>query len=401
MAIFKYKALTEEQKTISGLVDAPSEDIAIDTLKQKNLTIISLIQESAESGGGFSFVLDRIKPKDLVTFSRQLSVLISANVALVQALKILVDQTENVKFKMVLSEIADEIDEGSQFSAALIKRPDVFSNFFTNVVKSGETSGKLDEVLNYLADELEKDYDMQGKIKGAMIYPIFVFVLMGVIGGVMMIFVVPKLTAVLEESGAAMPLPTKILIAVSDFLTSYWWIVIAIIIGLVIGFKAAKKNPKSKKVLDTILLRMPVFGPLFQNIYLVRFTRSLETLIIGGVNISKALGIVSEVVSNSVYSELIMKAKQEVEDGNSISSAFKDNKNVPRIVPQMMNVGEKTGKLDEVLKRITEFYSREINNTVANLMVLMEPAIMIMMGIAVGIMVAAIILPMYQMASGY
>lgn len=401
MAIFKYKALTEEQKTISGLVDAPSEDIAIDTLKQKNLTIISLIQESAESGGGFSFVLDRIKPKDLVTFSRQLSVLISANVALVQALKILVDQTENVKFKMVLSEIADEIDEGSQFSAALIKRPDVFSNFFTNVVKSGETSGKLDEVLNYLADELEKDYDMQGKIRGAMIYPIFVFVLMGVIGGVMMVFVVPKLTAVLEESGAPMPLPTKILIAVSDFLTSYWWIVIAIIIGLVIGFKAAKKNPKSKKVLDTILLRMPVFGPLFQNIYLVRFTRSLETLIIGGVNISKALGIVSEVVSNSVYSELILKAKHEVEDGNSISSAFKDNKNVPRIVPQMMNVGEKTGKLDEVLKRITEFYSREINNTVANLMVLMEPAIMIMMGIAVGIMVAAIILPMYQMASGY
>ena len=401
MAIYKYKALTEEQKTIYGLVDAPSEDVAIDTLKEKNLTIISLIQESAKSGSGFSFVLDRIKPKDLVTFSRQLSVLISANVALVQSLKILVDQTENIKFKMILSEIADEIDEGSQFSAALIKRPDVFSSFFTNVVKSGETSGKLDEVLNYLADELEKDYDMQGKIKGAMIYPIFVFVLMGAIGILMMVFVVPKLTEVLEESGAAMPLPTKILIAVSDFLSSYWWLVIASIIGLVVGFKAARKNPRSKRVLDMILLRIPVFGPLFQNIYLVRFTRSLQTLIIGGVNISKALGIVAEVVSNSVYSDLILQSKREVEDGNSISAAFKDNKNVPRIVPQMMNVGEKTGKLDEVLKRITEFYSREIDNTVANLMVLMEPAIMIMMGIAVGIMVAAIILPMYQMASGY
>ena len=400
MAIFKYKALTEDQKTISGLVDAPSEDVAIDTLKEKNLTILSLFQESTK-GSTFSFVLDRIKPKDLVTFSRQLSVLISANVALVQSLKILVDQTENVKFKMILSEITDEIDEGSQFSAALIKRPEVFSNFFTNVVKSGETSGKLDEVLNYLADELEKDYDMQGKIKGAMIYPIFVFVLMGVIGVVMMVFVVPKLTDVLAQSGAALPLPTKILMAISAFFVSYWWLVIAIIFGLVAGFRYAKKNPKSKRVLDTILLQMPVFGPLFQNIYLVRFTRSLETLIIGGVNISKALGIVAEVVTNSVYSDLILQAKHEVEDGNSISAAFKDNKNVPRIVPQMMNVGEKTGKLDEVLKRITDFYSREIDNTVSNLMVLMEPAIMVIMGIAVGIMVAAIILPMYQMASGY
>lgn len=401
MAIFKYKALTEDKKTVSGLVDAASEELAIDTLKEKNLTIVSLIQESAESGGRFSFILDRVKPKDLVTFSRQLSVLISANVALVQALKILVEQTENIKFKMILSEITDEIDEGSQFSTALLKRPDVFSSFFTNVVKSGETSGKLDEVLNYLADELEKDYDMQGKIKGAMIYPAFVMVLMLGVGIVMMVFVVPQLVEVLEQSGVALPLPTKILIALSDFMVSYWWLLLGGIIGLFVGYRWAKRNPKFKRIMDTVVLRMPVFGPLFQNIYLVRFTRSLQTLIIGGVNISKALGIVAEVVSNSVYSDLILQSKHEVEDGNSISSAFKDNKNVPKIVPQMMNVGEKTGKLDEVLRRITDFYSREINNTVANLMVLMEPAIMVMMGIGVGIMVAAIILPMYQMASGY
>jgi type IV pilus assembly protein PilC len=401
MAIFKYKALNEEQKTISGLVDASSEESAIDTLKEKNLTIISLVKESDDSGGGFSFILDKIKPKDLVTFSRQLSVLISANVALVQAMKILVNQTENIKFKMVLSEITDEIDEGAQFSAALVKRPEVFSNFFTNVVKSGETSGKLDEVLNYLADELEKDYDMQSKIKGAMIYPIFVLLLMIVVGIVMLVFVVPKLTDVMAESGVELPLPTKILIAVSDFLAAYWWLVAAGVVGLIVGFKAARKNPKSKRVLDMIMLRLPIFGHLFQNIYLVRFTRSLQTLIIGGVNISKALGIVAEVVSNSVYSDLILRAKHEVEDGNSISGAFQDNKNVPKIVPQMMNVGEKTGKLDEVLKRITEFYTREIDNTVANLMTLMEPLIMIIMGIGVGIMVAAIILPMYQMAQGY
>lgn len=400
MAIYKYKAINLEKKTVSGLVEAENENQAIDILKDKNLEIISLSLDTSTSGDNkFSFVMDRVKPKDLVGFSRQFSVLISANVTLVESLKILVSQTQNLKLKMVISEIADDIDEGSKLSDALSKKNDVFSNFYINVVRSGETSGKLDEVLDYLADQLEKDYDMNSKIKGAMIYPAFVLTGLGAVGIVMMVFVVPKLTDVLAETGGELPMATKILMAISGFLASFWWLIAILGVGAAIGMKAVMKFPTSKRILDIVILRLPIFGKLFQKIYLVRFTRSLQTLIIGGVSISKALAITAEVASNSVYKDIILQAKKEVEDGNSISSVFLSYPVIPVMVSQMVSIGEKTGKLDIILEQITLFYGREIDNMVANLMTLMEPIIMVVMGIGVGVMVAAIILPMYNMAS--
>lgn len=399
MSTFKYKAINRDNKSVSGLVEAESESEATSLLKDKGLSI-SYLEEGGESSK-FSFVLGGVKVKDIVIFSRQFSVLISANVSLVQALKLLVEQTENLKFKMIISEIADDIDEGERLSDTLAKRPKVFSNFYVNVIKSGETSGKLDEVLNYLADELEKDYDMSSKIKGAMIYPAFVFSALLVVGMVMMIFVVPKLTAIITESGGELPLPTKILIGTSDFFVNFWWLVILMLIGLVLGIKTLINIPQAKKYIDFLILKAPVFGPLFQKIYIVRFARSMQTLLIGGVNITKALDIVAEVVSNEVYRDLIRQTKVEIEDGNSISTAFLASKEVPGMVSQMMSIGEKTGKLDFVLEKITDFYTREVDNMVANLVTLMEPIIMVTMGIAVGLMVAAIILPMYNMASNF
>lgn len=385
---------------MSGLAEAETENAAIELLKEKGLEIVSLYETNMDTGVG-NFMFGRVSAKELVAFSRQFSVLISANVALVQSLKLLIEQTNNVKLKMAISEIADDIDEGERLSGALAKKPEIFSKFYVNVVKSGETSGKLDEVLNYLADELEKDYDMNSKIRGAMIYPIFVFCGLGAVGIIMMVFVVPKLTAVITESGGELPIPTKVLIAISDFLQSFWWLVIAGIAGAGFGLKFLTKIPQAKLTIDKLMLRLPIFGKLFQRIYLVRFSRSLYTLLIGGVNISKALAIVAEVVDNRVYKDLILQTKKEIEDGNSISSAFTNSKEVPNMVSQMMSIGEKTGKLDVILSRITDFYTREINNIIANLMTLMEPIIMVVMGVGVGIMVAAIILPMYNMASNF
>ena len=401
MQAFKYSATNQDNKTVSGLVEAESEEAAIDLLKDKHLNIVSLEKTKAGGFGNFSIVIGGVKAKELVAFSRQFSVLISANVALVQSLKLLTEQASNVKLKMAISEIADDIDEGARLSDALGKKPHIFSKFYVNVVRSGETSGKLDEVLNYLADELEKDYDMTSKIKGAMIYPAFVFCGLTAVGVIMMVFVVPKLTAVLIETGAELPMATKILVAVSDFLAGFWWLVLIVLIGLIVGFKIVKKIPAFKKVIDRILLHLPIFGRLFRLIYLVRFTRSLHTLLVGGVNISKGLLIVSEVVENQVYKDLILATKKEIEDGNSISTVFSNSKEIPNMVSQMMSIGEKTGKLDVILERITDFYGREINNMVANLMTLMEPIIMVVMGIGVGLMVAAIILPMYQMSSNF
>jgi len=402
MAIFKYKALDREKKNVEGLIEAGTEKLAAETLQDKGFSIVSLKKHS-EGKGEFSFlsVLNKVKLKDLVIFSRQFSVMISANVALVQSLHILVDQTENITLKMIISEIADEVDSGLRLSDALAKRPKVFSDFYINVIKSGETSGKLDEVLNYLADEMEKDYDMVSKIRGAMIYPIFVFCGLGAVGVVMMVFVVPKLTGILTETGATLPIATRILIGTSNMLSTYWWLFLGLIAGLVVGFRAYSNTPGGKRQLDLIKLRLPIFGKLFQRIYLVRFTRSMNTLIIGGVTITKSLKIASEVVDNQIYKELIEETSTAVEDGDSISSVFTGSKEIPKMVSQMMSIGEKTGKLDVILGRVTDFYSREINNIVANLMTLMEPIIMIIMGVAVGVMVAAIILPMYNLASQF
>jgi len=401
MAIFKYKALDAEKKKVGGLIEEANEDFAAEILRERGLSIISIIKESEEKELKFLAIFNRIKAKDLVVFSRQFSVMISANVALVQSLRILVDQTENINLKIIVSEMADEVDGGSRLSETLAKRPKVFSDFYINIIKSGETSGKLDEVLNYLADEMEKDYDMVSKIKGAMIYPVFVFFGLGIVGSVMMIFVVPKLTGIIKESGAKLPLTTRILISASDILSNYWWLLLIIIIGIIIGFRFLIKTPYGKKYFDLFKLKIPIFGKLFQRIYLVRFTRSMNTLIVGGVAITKSLDIASEVVGNQIYKELIKETSKAVEDGDSISSVFVNSKEIPRMVSQMMSIGEKTGKLDLVLEKITDFYAREVSNIIANLMSLMEPIIMIIMGVAVGIMVAAIILPMYNLANSF
>jgi type IV pilus assembly protein PilC len=401
MATYKYKALDKNKKAVDGLVEAASEDFAAEILQDRGLTIISLKQESETVSSKSISILNRIKTKDLVVFSRQFSVMASANVTIVQALKILVEQTENIKLKVIISEIAYEVDAGSRLSDALEKRPNVFSNFYVSVIRSGETSGRLDEALSYLADEMEKDYDMISKIRGAMIYPAFVLFGLSTVGVVMMVFVVPKLTDVLAESGTELPMATKILMATSSFLSNFWWLLLVILIGVIAGVHFYRKSPQGGRVIDTLKLRIPIFGKLFQRIYLVRFTRSLNTLIVGGVAITDGLKISAEVVNNQVYRKLIKDTVKEVEDGNSISSVFVNSKEIPKMVSQMMSIGEKTGKLDIVLERISEFYSREVSNIIANLMTLMEPIIMLIMGVAVGIMVAAIILPMYNLAGQF
>lgn len=400
MPIFQYKAKDVAGTAYSGLVEAATETEAVELLTDRGMSVLYVKPDSAKSSSfGSNIIIGRVKPKDIVIFSRQFSVLISANVAVVQSLKIVVEQTENIKLKIIVSQVADEIDAGSRLSEALAKHPKVFSNFYVSVIRSGETSGKLDEVLTYLADEMEKDYDMMSKIRGAMIYPAFVFCGLLGVGVMMMVFVVPKLTAILTENGAELPMATKLLIGASGFMASYWWVLLILIVGGGFGLKFFADTAAGRFTLDRLLLRLPIFGHLFQMIYLVRFSRSMSTLIVGGVTLTKSLKIAADVVSNQVYKDLIDRTIKEVEDGNSISNVFSESTVIPKMVSQMMSIGEKTGKMEVILRRITEFYTREINNIVANLMTLMEPIIMVAMGVAVGLMVAAIIMPMYNMTS--
>ena len=397
MPLFDYRAKDLEGQTIEGAVEAASEQAALDELSERNLTPVFLQERTQKSVWQVSLkFLNRINAKDLVVFSRQLAVMVAATVPLVQSLRILTKQTQNETLKIIVSEVGDEVEGGAKLSAAMSRYADVFSNFYVNMVRSGETSGRLDETLSYLADEAEKNYDLMSKIKGAMTYPAFILVGMVVVGFVMMTFVVPKLTVILEETSTALPTSTKILIATSGFLERWWWLVILVLIAAVLGVRVASRQGVGRLIWHRLQLRLPILGKILQRIYLVRFTRSLASLMLGGVPLTRGLEVVAGIVGNEVYRDLITRTIHEVEEGNSISTLFLESSDMPAMVSQMLVVGEKTGRLEEILNRLGDFYSREVENNVQGLVTLIEPLIMVILGLAVGVMVAAIILPIYQ-----
>jgi len=394
MTTFNFKIINpSNNRQETGTVEAYDEAQAIDTLTARGFQIVSLKEVSIHGASRLLDLISRVNTKDLVAFSRQFAVMVSASVPVVEALKILAKQSIKPKMRRVIAEVSDEVDSGGTLSGSLAKRPELFSNFYISVVKSGEQSGKLDDALDYIADEMEKDYDMNSKIRGAMIYPVFVTLMMIGIGFMMMIFVVPKLTAIVVETGGELPTATKIMIAISSFLIGYWWVIIVALAAFVILLRFYLKSTGGRNQFDYLILKLPVFGQLLQMIYLVRFTRSMNTLVLGGVNISSSLRVAGEVVNNNYYQKIIEETIAEVQSGNSIC------KEIPSMVSQMMLVGEKTGKLDIALEKVTNFYNREITTMLANLMSLIEPSLMVIMGIGVGVMVAAILLPMYNVVS--
>ncbi len=401
MAIFKYIANTPEGKRKSGQLVGINEGDVLSRLEQSDLEPITVEDITDTSEGRLLRFIAPIKTKEMVIFTRQFSVMISANVTVVESLKILVDQTKNISLQNMIAEIAFEVDSGSLLSDAFAKRPKVFSNFFVNIIRSGETSGKLDEVLDYLADEMEQNHDMVAKIKGAMIYPVFIVVGLIAVGIVLMVYVIPNLTEILTESGGELPLTTRMVVATSNFFQQYLWLVGLVTLAIAGIIYYASKTSAGRRFIDLSKLRLPIFGPLFKYIYLMRFTRSLSTLIKGGVTITDSLAITADVVGNVIYKEIIENTLESINDGNPIYYEMSKSKDIPKMVSQMISVGERTGKLDVVLDKVTEFYGRESENMLNNLSKLMEPIIMVIMGIGVGIMVAAVIMPMYNMASQF
>lgn len=401
MAIFQYKAENSSGQVKSGKVVGLSENEVIQKLRKKDLTVIGIHDVTDDPLSRFSQLIAPIKNKDLVIFARQFSVMISANVPVVETLMVLVDQTDNLSLKNLIANIAFDVDGGAFLSDAFAKHPKIFSEFFVNIVRSGETSGKLDEVLNYLADEMEKSYDMNSKIKGAMIYPVFIIVALFGVGIVLMVYVIPNLTAILTETGAALPLSTRVVIGISDFLRKFGLLLVIALVGLFFLARLYLKTYTGRRQADILKIRMPIFGILFKYIYLMRFSRSLSTLLKGGVTITRSLEIVADVVGNTIYRELILDTLESINDGNPLATIFEASEYVPKMVPQMISVGERTGKIDSVLDRITSFYARESGNMLDNLSKLMEPLIMVIMGIGVGVMVAAVLLPMYNLASQF
>jgi len=398
---FDYQAKTALGEIRTGTIEAVNEQVAAEVLKRRSFTIISI----ASAGKGMSFeisFLNRVKSKELVIFSRQLSTLTEAKVPLVEALNTLSAQTVNKYFKDIIYEIASDVNGGTAFSLALAKYPKAFSEFYISMVESGEVSGNLQNTLVYLAEYLENNYDLMRKIKGAMMYPAFIISALVIVGTLMLVFVIPQLTAMLLESGQELPVATKMLVGVSDFMVAYWWFAIPGLIGLVIGIYAlVKKTEQGKIFWDSSIIRVPGVKGILRNIYITRFAENFSTLISAGIPIVKALKITGNIVGNSEYKKLIYLAADKVGTGENISSVFAKSKLIPPIVNSILSVGEKTGKLDSVLKNISRFYKREVDAVVGNITKLIEPALMIVMGIAVAVLVAAILMPIYNMTQAF
>lgn len=398
MAEFSYKARNQEGGIISGVVVAPSENVAYGILRDKNLFIIALKEHrQIEFFRGLSLGR-RVRAKDIVIFARQLSVMISSNVPIVRALRVLVRQTSNTHLKTIVSDVADEVDGGAKLSQSLGKYPRVFSNFFIQMIRSAETTGRLDEILEYLADQTEKDYDLRAKAKGALIYPAFIMSALVVVAVLMMMFVLPQITTIFQASNVQLPITTRVLMGASNFLLGYWWSLIVLIIGIVVGYRFAIRVPRVRATVDLLKIRLPIIGPIFNKTYLSRFSRSLSTLLASGVTLTRSLEIVADVVGNTLYRDLTRTTIKEVEAGASITTVFIQSKDVPIMLSQMMAVGEQSGQLDKILLKIADFYSREMENSLRNLTTLIEPIIMVIMGAGVGLLVSAIILPIYNLS---
>ncbi len=401
MPVFNYKARNPKGELQSGIVDAANEQSAADVLRSHNLVVVSLAEEGKEFGLQSRVrMFERVHPRDIVIFARQLATMISATLPLVQALKILTEQQENQLFRSVLAGVSADVEGGARLSVALEQYPKVFSTFFVSVINSGETSGKLDESLQYLADQMEKDYELNSRIKSSLYYPGFILGGIIVVGIIMVTYVVPQLESVLGDM-ENLPWTTTVLLGVSDFIRNFWWVIVIALGVLALWLRSYSRSEKGKASLDSLKLRLPIFGKLFQWVYIVRMTRNMSTLLSGGVKILEALETTADVIGNSVYEDIIRRSAKRVEAGDSMSSVLKKEPAVPLMVAQVIEVGEQTGKLPFTLNKIADFYTSELDNAVRGLSSLLEPVIMVILGIGVGILMAAVIMPIYNISSQF
>ncbi len=355
-----------------------------------------------QSRGGFLNFLpfNNISNKDVVFFSREFSILLNASVPIVDSLKILSNQTANPRFRQVILEITASIESGNSLSTALASYPKVFNNLFISLVKTGEVSGTLDKALTYIADQYEKDYNLRRKVKGALTYPVFVVGAMVVVLGLLFTYVMPRMLAMLTETNAVLPITTRILIMVTSILSNYWWLFLALIVGLVLTFRYVVAKPGGRLWWDGAKLKLPVMGPVLQKVYIERFSRNFAILVKGGVPIVSGLKITAAAIGNTLYKKILEEVAGQVENGRSLAEGLTDYPDqMPPLVTQMVDVGEKTSKTDEILFKIAGFYEREAEASIGAMTQLLEPVVMLILGAMVAVIVSGILLPIYNLVA--
>lgn len=394
---YYYTAKKERGAVEKGEISSLNLETAQKELEEKGLVVLSLEEES-KLQISMNSIFSRVSAGDKALFARELATMVSSGYNLSDALKVIASQTDNSNFKQVIEEISADVESGFSLSTALAKHRDIFNRVFVAVVRSGEASGKLSSVLEDMASELERDYDFNSRLRNAMLYPIFIVCAMIVVGALMMIKVIPQLKNIFL--GAKVPLPwmTRALIAVSTFLAGYWWLVLLLIIIIIFLVRVYLKSPVGNYSWSKLIMRLPVFGKLIKNAEMTRMTLTFGILSRTGIPLLEAINITAETMENEVYRRALKDAASEVERGVPFSAPLIKNKHIPPIVGQLVLVGEQTGKLDEVFAKLSEHYIGETDRMLKVVTSLIEPATIVVLGIIVGIMVFAVIIPIYNLA---
>lgn len=396
---FNFKAKNSAGEIKEGIVESVSREAALQLIQKNGLFPIKIEEPEGDSvSKAFLKYYDRVTAKELVVFFRQLAVLIEARVPIVGALTAINEQMPNKYFRRILDESAKDIEDGMTLSDSFAKHPDVFTPLMVNILRAGEASGNLKKSVDYIADNTERNYELVSRVRSAMTYPIIVLCALLAVGFLVVTFIIPKLTKLIKDLQAEVPWYTKMIVNIGDFMSAYWWAVLIIAFGAIGGALYYLRTPDGRKEWDMIKIKLPVVGKIFTFLYVTRFSENLATLLAGGIPIIKALTIVSSVINNSVYEKVFLKAAEDVKVGGNISDSLAKSDLIPSTVTHMVRIGEESGQIDSVLMHVSHFYEQEVNTLTKNLSTLIEPILMILIGLAVGFLAVGILLPIYNIA---
>ena len=397
MPAYAWKGKNRMGEIQEGVLVSDSRDAAASTLKRNGIEVMNIRIMAAEGGKSFG----KVPPKELAIFTRQFSVMIDAGLPLVQCLEILGAQQEHKGFQRIIESVRDDVEKGSTLQTALSKHPKAFNDLFVNMVGAGESGGILDVILQRLSGYIEKSVKLTAKVKSAMTYPIAVISIAVIVVVVIMVKVIPVFSAMYSGMGSKLPYPTIVCIAISDTLINYWWLLLIALAIIYVGIKQYYQTPTGKLQLDTVMLHIPVLGPVLRKVAVARFCRTLGTLISSGVPILEGMDITAKTAGNVVIQNAILKSKDAVEQGRNISTPLAETKVFPPMVVQMVGVGEATGALDAMLAKVADFYEDEVDNAVASMTSLMEPIMIAVLGLIVGFIVVAMYMPIFGMAAAF
>lgn len=399
--LFTYQALDKAGAPQTGTIDAISRDVAIASLQRREFSVSSVEEIKEEAGGIFKNIVlfGGVSNRDIVLLSRQISTLFEAQVSALRVFRLLASEAEKPVLGRILTEVGDDLQAGNPISKALGKHPKVFSNFYVNMVRAGEESGKLDETFLYLADYLDRNYEVMSKATNALIYPAFVVSTFIVVMILMMTIVIPRISSILTDAGQKIPVYTQIVIGISGFFVNYGvFLLILAVVGGVFLYRYTR-TPAGRGVFDQFGLALPYVGDLYRKLYLSRIADNLATMLGSGISVVQATEITASVVGNAVFEGILQEVSVAVKAGGTISDSMSKHTEVPGIMVAMIKVGEETGELGSILKMLARFYQREVSNAVDTLVGLIEPIMIVALGLGVGILLASVLIPIYNLSS--